>query len=639
MISPMDRVEIVFLRSELQDMITFLQSQGVIHVETVPLAMENHPGFLHRTHLPAEEKAELEDLLQFQTTLKEAIPLLSQGPGHVKLVEAGQRLEREGLSAWRTNIQEYHRTLRALSRRKLNAQDSLELLRNYKRILQNIAPVMRERNMKLGENVRILVLQAQTPEAIQDLEKKMVAEIGPETQLVQQPISRNETVVIVQHPASKAEAVSAFLKREEIATVDVQENDLQAASADTVISKIEAKEHGYVEDIEKITQETVDFSQEHGGELVAADQMIANRIAQLNVIEHFAQSKMVGVVQGWVPAEAMKSLEAAVQSKFGTRAVVGHLSHDEIDHHHVPTKLKNPPFFKPFELILKIFAPPTYGTIDPTIMVAIAFILFYGFIMGDVGYGLFIIGVATWAKKKWSHVEMIRDAMTIATYMGISSIVFGIPFGEFFGDLPTRILGFDPPLHRMHSPMVLLGIAFAVGAIHVPLALMLGVREGYKHGHKHHAEEKLGMLINLAGLAFALLGLAGILPGMVSAVIAVVLFAVGTFYLIKSMGGMFAIGVIELIGISANILSYGRLMALGLASVALADLANRLLEAPGPWLLVGIIGAGLVHLLNIGIGVFSPTIHSLRLNYVEFLPKFYEPEGRSYEPFRKDLAW
>ena len=86
--------------------------------------------------------------------------------------------------------------------------------------------------------------------------------------------------------------------------------------------------------------------------------------------------------------------------------------------------------------------------------------------------------------------------------------------------------------------------------------------------------------------------------------------------------------------LGGNVLSYARLMALGIASIALADIANMLPGMFGYWL--GIPAALLVHLFNIGIGVASPTIHSLRLNFVEFLPKFYSPEGKGFDPFRKE---
>jgi V/A-type H+-transporting ATPase subunit I len=99
-------------------------------------------------------------------------------------------------------------------------------------------------------------------------------------------------------------------------------------------------------------------------------------------------------------------------------------------------------------------------------------------------------------------------------------------------------------------------------------------------------------------------------------------------------------GVMEIIGLSANVLSYSRLMALGIAGIAFAGIANGM-PASSSWVLMplALLGAIGVHAFNIGLSVFSPTIHSVRLNFVEFLPKFYHPEGRNYEPFRKDMAW
>ena len=116
--------------------------------------------------------------------------------------------------------------------------------------------------------------------------------------------------------------------------------------------------------------------------------------------------------------------------------------------------------------------------------------------------------------------------------------------------------------------------------------------------------------------------------------LAAALFVVGAVLIFKAMGMMGLIGILEIMSLGGNVLSYARLMALGIASIALADIANMLPGMFGYWL--GIPAALLVHLFNIGIGVASPTIHSLRLNFVEFLPKFYSPEGKGFDPFRKE---
>ncbi len=120
-------------------------------------------------------------------------------------------------------------------------------------------------------------------------------------------------------------------------------------------------------------------------------------------------------------------------------------------------------------------------------------------------------------------------------------------------------------------------------------------------------------------------------------VVDVVLGVVGVILIFYAMGVMGLVGVIEVISLGGNVLSYARLMALGVASIALADIANMLPNMMGPW--IGIPMAMLVHVMNIGIGIARPTIHSLRLNFVEFLPKFYSPEGSGFNPFRKEAQW
>ncbi len=112
------------------------------------------------------------------------------------------------------------------------------------------------------------------------------------------------------------------------------------------------------------------------------------------------------------------------------------------------------------------------------------------------------------------------------------------------------------------------------------------------------------------------------------------LFVVGVVLIFKAMGAMGMIGILEIMSLGGNVLSYARLMALGIASIALADIANMM---PGMFgYVLGIPAALVIHLFNIGIGVASPTIHSLRLNFVEFLPKFYSPEGKGFAPFKEE---
>lgn len=644
MIASMDRVEVVFLHSELDDMIPFLQEQGVMHVEDVPLAMENHPGYLHRVHLPREQQQELEELEEIQRKAREAIPLLSPAPSPDATAAAGRKYagnppDREVSERM---VQTCHRKLRSLVRQCLNIEDNQEVLRGYRRVLRIIAPLLAERQVLLGVTAKAIIVSTRNGDTLDKLEKQIVRDVGPECDVLRRAMDRANTVAVITHPEGRGGAVGEILQAHGIVPLEVPDKALRGISIEEALRRIEEMLRGFEAKLEALTQERREFSQAHGAALCALERAATDRIAQLQVVRSFAESKLVAVVHGWVPRDRYDAFCQALRARFGARVVAAKLPYSGVDLRRIPTLLRNRGIFKPFELILRLFDPPKYGTIDPTWIVAIAFVLFYGFILGDAGYGLFLIGVAAWAKRRWGRAEVVRDALTIAQWMGASSIAWGVVFGEFFGNLPETYLGLRPLFHRMHEPLLLLGIAVGYGLIHVPASLVIGVIEGYRHGHREHAEEKLGMLLGLAAVVVGVAGILGYFPGGTSAalIVAGILFLTGVGLLVHAMGAMAPMGVMEIIGLTSNVLSYARLMALGLASVVLADLANMTLNMPGAaGIVVGIPLAGLIHLLNIGIGVFSPTIHSLRLNYVEFLPKFYEPEGRSYQPFRKELSW
>ena len=182
----------------------------------------------------------------------------------------------------------------------------------------------------------------------------------------------------------------------------------------------------------------------------------------------------------------------------------------------------------------------------------------------------------------------------------------------------------------------LLMMTLAVGATHILLGLIIGVWEAFKERSRGHLFERGGMLLGLVSLFFLIGTLANVLPpdfktpaigGMI----------IGIVLIGASLGWLgILMGPIEFIGLIGNILSYLRIAAIGLASVYLAKVANDTAGMVGN-LVVGIIIAGLLHALNLVLGAFSPTIHSLRLHYVEFFRKFYEGGGRPYKPFRSHL--
>ena len=293
----------------------------------------------------------------------------------------------------------------------------------------------------------------------------------------------------------------------------------------------------------------------------------------------------------------------------------------------VPVALKNPLVTRPFELLLSPLQTPRYGSLGPPRSLALFFPLFFGVMVGDIGHGLLIV-LGALGLRRWKP-QLPKAVSTILLTMGASAIIFGFLFGEFFGDLARpwlRPLLFD----RAERIVPLLILAFSIGIVHVLLGSLLGIIGAVRlHDSKRATERGVAMGILIAGLvlvgaAARLLPDGWLTPSLVLmvAMVPVLLYA----------GGFLAI--LELISTASHILSYARLMALGLAGAMLAQVSSRLGSTMDS-VVLGILIVLPLHLLHLVMNLFSPTVQALRLQYVEFFSKFYEPGGVPYTPFRK----
>jgi V/A-type H+-transporting ATPase subunit I len=270
---------------------------------------------------------------------------------------------------------------------------------------------------------------------------------------------------------------------------------------------------------------------------------------------------------------------------------------------------------------------PRYGTIDPTPYVAVFFPMFFGLMLGDVGYGAAVGLLALVLHRRSRPGTTLRAVAEVAGPCALFAIVFGVLFGEYFGDLGRRWLGLRPLWFDRHEAIVpFLILTLALGVVHVVLGLLLGVLAGAREDPRRAIGRGLSAVMVLL-IVVALLGALEVLPRAVLTPAVVALLV--AFPVLIFLEGIVA--AVELLGALGHVLSYARIMALGTASVMLAIVANRLAGAIGS-ALVGILFALLFHLVNFALGLFSPTIHALRLHYVEFFGPFYSPGGTRYQP-------
>ncbi|MBU4339806.1 MAG: V-type ATP synthase subunit I [Euryarchaeota archaeon] len=418
--------------------------------------------------------------------------------------------------------------------------------------------------------------------------------------------------------------------------------------------------------IASLDSELATIKAEYSEFITAADEYLSIETQKAEAPLRFATSPNAFIIDGWVPSNKYDDLESNLLD--GTRglAFITKLT-EEVKDEDIPVELENPGPAKPFELLIDTFATPKYREIDPASVIFITFPLFYGIMLGDVGYGIIVAALAHYIRNKFKTGALNSLGM-ILLLSGVLSVLFGIIFGEFFGFPifnmevhnhiehgilgiagPT-IAGIHFPVHRLGEVQPLLILTFVIGIFHILTGLVIGFRNvSVAHDLKHAIYAKGSwMMILIGGVAF----IAKLMPavmnklplptgdpifsgGMVLAVIGIVL-------LIKGEG---FISILEIPTILSNVLSYSRILAIGLSSAGIALVVNTLsmdlfikpdgvLMGGGVVLaIVGVVILFIGHLINLLLGILGPGLHSLRLQYVEFFTKFYEGGGKKYVPF------
>ena len=359
-------------------------------------------------------------------------------------------------------------------------------------------------------------------------------------------------------------------------------------------------------------------------------QWLTERLGLLAAMSVVQETGLCFVILGWGRSDAIPELAERLRQRFNGAVVLEELQILEQDLEMVPVSLKNPPYLQPFELFTRLLPLPRYSSWDPTPFIGFFFPLFFGMMLGDAGHGLVLVAIALlllWRCKK----GMLADVARILLVSASCAVLFGLLFGEFFGEAGGEMVGLVPLLpQRSRAIMPMLIFSLALGGAHVVLGLALGLVTALRRGQRREVASRLVTICLLLCLAALVVTLIIPSPWLLSRSILV---ATGILIPLLFISGGF-LAPLELLKNVGNIVSYARIMAIGLGSALLANSANQLAGLSGD-LIVGAVAAVVLHAIAMVLGVFAPTIHALRLHYVEFFSKFVEHGGRSFQPLHK----
>jgi V/A-type H+-transporting ATPase subunit I len=653
----MDQLTVVGRRSIARDLLQSLQSLGVVQVDP----LEPEKGLeLVRYSLEGDQRDERE---RWSSIAGRTESLISGLGAHG--VTASPRSEAPvSLADIEAFVAEAGPRVDALVAERSRLRDDLDVIGTYLPLFRALAPTLAQLEDRRYLTGRAFLVGGDVADEVRvDLTEALEGRIAFATK----PYGRGSLFVAAVMKADEA-ALQQALSRAGISPLALPGRYAEHGVAKAV-HVMEERSQTVPRRLDDLSSELAREAATLGPKLQAVHQIALNQQARFDRLEDMLTGKYAFALRGWVPSEDTRKVTEGLRKQFGSDLVINSRHADEHHDLDVPVKLDNAGWVRPFEMLLSLFAPPRYGNFDPSWTLAVFFPLFFGIVLGDIGFGLLFLALGLWLRKRGKNGRLLSlgplgivipavslpPIGTIVVWAASWSILWGFIYGEFFGNFlehwPRNNPVFYAPAHggqglipillfrvEEFTPLLLLTIGF--GILQVIGGWAIRTYYGIRHHDRKHTWEGIGMMAGLIALVtFATAYLTDSLGG---AVWAVVIAGFAVFLLGVLLSGV-ALMLVELISNSGNILSYLRLFAVGISAALVANLATDIgfaiagaIPVPVVGALLGIIIALTVHFVAVTLTIIGHTLQPLRLQYVEFFTKFgfYDANGRPYKPFR-----
>jgi len=644
-IAPMEKLVLAGPKGRAKELLQSLQQAGVVHLETL------RAEALSEYKLSPEEREELRRWEGVAAGAEHTLALLGRE------VEPSRPFP-EGLEAAEKALAPIQNHAEGLTRQRQELEEELALAQAYLEPLEKLSGMAQGLDKSpFFRAMPFLLTEKELPLVEESLRKALEDRFL----LATEPYSKGLAALLVVHRQDQ-EAARAALSRAGMAELRLSlYGDLPLSE---LARKLKERAEAAPKELSEVRQALYKLAQEAASTLQSLWTRAKDEVARLKALEELASGRFGFGLLGYVPVKAKPKVEEALSRH--KESVV--YAFEPVDEHHeadrVPVALDNPPWVRPFELLVGFLNTPKYGSIDPTPVVPIFFPFWFGMIVGDIGYALLFYLVGRWLSGYVKRNEplvidlfalklkppVLAKLVYILNWMVFWTVVWGFVYGEFFGTFLEHLKVFGTPehpglipilIHRIDTAktanlLILLSVAF--GVVMVFAGLILRAYLGLKHRHMAHFWEGVGYLGGLLGiLALAASYLGNLQAGWLSALMYL---GFGVFLLSVVMSRIWLM-VPEIFTQAGHILSHIRIYAVGAAGGILAGLLTDVGFAMAERLgligvLLGIVAAGVLHLLILLLTTLGHMLQPIRLIWVEFFTKFgfYEENGRPYRPFK-----
>lgn len=622
MITRMSKIAVIGPTEKRMDVLSSLSELRIMEIDPAiePQSSDESP---EQVTPPLQQPRDISERLFLQNLQSEIESLLGCFPaGEARKCYIDSSKILDSISEYVESHQNYCRE-KSLKRQEI--KDNIAATSDELALLEDLAPYLQD--VPEDSDLIFYAIELKEERAVPGLNELLHREISGHYEIKMIRRKSGNPVALVTTDSEHRGSIEAILHRKKLpektwsGTIGNEKTEKQVKAYQEELARLDAE-------LKETDRKFMEFVRQWRPIYECASAWIRHQLALLNASTSVYETDYCFVLFGWVPTADVSAVRSTLQNQFGNKIVVEEKEIYAAEVDTMPVRLRNPAYFRPFEIFSRLLPLPRYSSLDPTPFIGIFFPVFFGLMLGDAGYGILLTLIALPLALGIKDNLLVVDAGKVLGVCAAYTIIFGFLFGEFFGELGHRWFGLEPILfNRRVSILPMLLFALAVGLIHVCLGLILGFFAALRHGERRKAAFKLVSVLII--LLFSVY-IASYFPAGAALTRKPLVTAMGIGVLLLLVtGGLLA--PLEMLKSIGNIISYARIMAVGLTSVLLAYVANNLAGSTGS-LIVGIFVGILLHGFNIILGVFAPTVHSLRLHFVEFFSKFVEPGGRKFRP-------
>ncbi len=602
---PMEKVRIVALDEDKDDVVTELHKMGIIDLRKSKLEMTDDK--------PAAYSTEISDSL---IKVNGALQILQKGE-----VTGERQIGLRKLLGEVKGMKDLDRTYELSGERK-GIEEDMSALANAEHIALAFSSLKVDFSRIRSERIAYKAFEGEK-KALSLFRKRVKDGEGIETYVSR--IGKNYLAFVAY---DRKRDMESLIKDTGFTELDLDAKYIEGRPAEILrnVRERRAKNGRRAGEIER---ELGRLSARRYSHLFAMSEMLGIELARVEASSMFKRTEQTFIVEGWIEKRRLGQLTDILGKITKGKVQVDTLPHDEL----APTHTNRPGILKPFEYLMNFYSTQRSDEVDPTWIFILSFPIFYGLMISDVGYGLISLLFVTYISRIVSREGLVYNACKIWQLMSIAAIFFGVLSNQYLGFhlnqyLIPGFVGFD----WLKDATTLIAITILFGIVQIEIGLALGFVNLWNRGHKKMAIGKITSMTAILFGAVACSALFGLTSGTLPLAAAVV--AVVSLIVTIVLSGQEAAEVTNLI---THPLSYARIMGFGLASVMIALLIDQYftpsLSSGILVFIVYLVIFILLHFLNMVLGIFEGIVQGVRLNFVEFFSKFYMGNGIRFRPF------